>query len=164
MIADLAFYLVAAFTLASGAAVVRMQNLFHAGIALISCFLGVAGIYILLGAPFVGAMQVLIYAGAIAVVLLFGFMLTHDLMHPKAERFQNIPGLATATLVGGMLSVTALATDWGVAGHPLLQGDVKHLAESYMTYNLVPFQLVALLLLVALIGSIVIARKEETKP
>lgn len=159
-----AFYLLAAMTLGSALGVVLARNLFHAGIALISCFLGVAGLYVTLKAPFLGAMQVLIYAGAIAVVLLFAFMLTHDLMHPKAERFQAVNGALTAFLVAVVLGLTAAGSPWAGPSQTasLAQlSDVKILAESYMKQYFLPFQLIAVILLVSLVGALVIARKEE---
>ena len=158
------FYLLAAYVLASGWGVIRQSNLFHAGISLIGCFLGVAGIYITLGAPFLAGMQVLIYAGAIAVVLLFAFMLTHNLMHAETKFFGPKAGLL-ATLLFGVMTI---ATVW--YKQPWFQGqvsqvqngtDVQQLGHLYMTYYLVPFQLIALLLLVTLMGAVVIARKEE---
>ena len=156
------FYLLSAYVLASGLGVVRQYNLFHAGISLISCFLGVAGIYITLGAPFIAGMQVLIYAGAISVVLLFAFMLTHDLMHSKAQFFQPAAGLTTSLLLGAMLIATTWNSPW-FQGDPaaIASNDVQALGLSYMTTYFVPFQLVALLLLITLMGAVVIARKEE---
>jgi NADH:ubiquinone oxidoreductase subunit 6 (subunit J) len=156
------FYLLAAYVLASGLGVVRQYNLFHAGISLISCFLGVAGIYITLGAPFLAGMQVLIYAGAISVVLLFAFMLTHDLMHSKAQFFQPAPGLTTSLVLGAVLIATTWNSPW-LQGNPgaVAANDVRALGLSYMTTYFMPFQLVALLLLISLMGAVVIARKEE---
>jgi NADH:ubiquinone oxidoreductase subunit 6 (subunit J) len=158
------FYVLSALVLASAAYVVTSRNLFHAGIGLISCFMGVAGIYITLSAPFMGAMQVLIYAGAIAVVLLFGFMLTHDLMHPTVESFQPMAGALTAISIGFVLTLTAVAGSWARPSdhaEPLGSG-IKILADNYMKDFAVPFEMVALLLLISLVGAIVIARKEES--
>ena len=72
----IAFYVLAAITLASGVVVVRSPNIVHSAVALIPAFLGVTGVYILLGAEFVAGIQVLIYAGAITVLILFVIMLT----------------------------------------------------------------------------------------
>ena len=156
------FYILAAGVLVTGWNVVHQKNLFHAGISLITCFLGVAGIYVTLNAPFLAAMQVLIYAGAIAVVLLFAFMLTHDLMHSKAQQFQPVAGLATAITLGTVLIGTIWGSPWSPALSTTPLGtDVEQLASGYMTSFFVPFQLIALLLLITLMGAVVIARKEE---
>jgi NADH:ubiquinone oxidoreductase subunit 6 (subunit J) len=156
-----AFYLLSGMVLASAASVVFNSNLFHAGLSLILCFVGVAGLYINLQAPFLGAMQVLIYAGAIAVLLLFAFMLTHDLMKPTGERFQKATGAAVAVLVGSLLGgISSMSNWWPEPGQAKVFG-VKELASGYMKQHLVSFELVAMLLLAALIGAVVIARKEE---
>jgi NADH-quinone oxidoreductase subunit J len=156
-----AFYLLAGVVLASAWSVVRNENLFHAGLSLIVCFVGVAGLYINLDAPFLGAMQVLIYAGAIAVLLLFGFMLTHDLMKQKAERTQDLAGAVTSlALVSVLIGVIAAAGWYPAASTPVTFG-VETLARAYMTRHLLPFEVVALLLLSAMLGALHIARKEE---
>ena|ERR1017187_7476626 len=155
------FYLLSAFVLASAWGVVRQGNLFHAGISLISCFIGVAGIYITLGSPFLAGMQVLIYAGAIAVVLLFAIMLTHDLMHAKSEFFAPKSALVASVLLGLMTIGTVWKTAWFQVGPQMPHTDVQILGDLYMSYYLVPFQLIALLLLISLMGAVVISRKEE---
>ena len=156
------FYLLCAYVLFSAWGVIRQQNLFHAGISLISCFLGVAGIYVTLGAPFLAGMQVLIYAGAIAVVLLFAFMLTHDLMHAGGDAYQKSSALAAALTLGAIFTTTVWVSPWW-SGEPHVHfvQDYRSLAQSYMTTYLVPLQMVALLLLITLMGAVVIARKEE---
>lgn len=159
------FYLLAGCVLASAVGVVRQSNLFHAGISLIGCFLGVAGLYVTLSAPFMAAMQVLVYAGAISVVLLFAFMLTHNLMKTPKPSFQRLPALATSVMLAGMLCATSWNTSWVLeAAPPKPLRDVEQLGFTYMTANLLPFQIVAVLLLAALIGAVVVARKEETRP
>lgn len=157
------FYLLACYVIVCAIGVVRQTNLFHAGISLIGCFLGVAGLYITLDSPFLAAMQVLIYAGAISVVLLFGFMLTHDLMKPLSQAFQKVPAMVSCGMLACMLCTVAFHSPWvidSLASKPIR--DVEHLGFSYMTANFVAFQIVAILLLAALIGAVVIARKEET--
>lgn len=156
-----AFYLLSGLVLASAWSVVRNENLFHAGLSLIMCFVGVAGIYVNLDAPFLGAMQVLIYAGAIAVLLLFGFMLTHDLMKAKQERNQHLAGIFASVLMAVVLIGTIVGAQWfAPTGRPVTFG-VESLARRYMQQDLVSFEVVALLLLASLMGAVVIARKEE---
>jgi len=157
----IAFYLLSAMVLASAWSVVRNENLFHAGLSLIVCFVGVAGIYVNLDAPFLGAMQVLIYAGAIAVLLLFGFMLTHDLMKARQERNQHAAGIFVALLMAGVLIGVIVNSQWFPASGKLVTFGVESLAGRYMKQDLVSFEVVAVLLLASLIGAVVIARKEE---
>jgi NADH:ubiquinone oxidoreductase subunit 6 (subunit J) len=159
------FYLLAGSVLASAIGVVRQTNLFHAAISLIGCFLGVAGLYITLSAPFMAAMQVLIYAGAISVILLFAFMLTHDLMKGPEPSAQRKSAISVSFMLAAMLCFTSWNTSWVIEGAPpKVLRDVEQLGFTYMTANLLPFQIVAVLLLAALIGAVVIARKEETRP
>ncbi|MBN9419039.1 MAG: NADH-quinone oxidoreductase subunit J [Candidatus Eremiobacteraeota bacterium] len=156
-----AFYILSGLVLTSAWSVVRNENLFHAGLSLILCFVGVAGLYINLDAPFLGAMQVLIYAGAIAVLLLFGFMLTHDLMKATQERNQHAGGIVSALLMAAVLIGTIVTSPWhGPTGQPVQFG-VESLARRYMQQDLVSFEVVALLLLASLMGAVVVARKEE---
>lgn len=155
------FYLLSGLVLTSAWSVVRNENLFHAGLSLIMCFVGVAGIYVNLDAPFLGAMQVLIYAGAIAVLLLFGFMLTHDLMKVKQERTQHAAGIAISVLMALVLVTTILNAQWHAPNANPVTFGVASLARRYMQQDLVSFEVVALLLLASLMGAVVIARKEE---
>ncbi|MBT9582954.1 NADH-quinone oxidoreductase subunit J [bacterium] len=157
----IAFYVLAGVVLASAWSVVRNENLFHAGLSLIICFVGVAGLYINLQAPFLGAMQVLIYAGAIAVLLLFGFMLTHDLMKQKGERTQHLAGMLVSLTLAAVLVAVIVGTGWYPAGTNPVTFGVESLARAYMTRYLLPFEAVALLLFAAMAGALVISRKEE---
>ena len=158
---EVAFYLLAALVIFPALAVVLGKNLFHTGLSLIVCFLGVAGLYVTLKAPFVAGMQVLIYAGAIAVILLFAFMLTHDIMHVRQERAQPISGLVVAGFLAVMLVTTIGHSRWFPSAAEPVELGVKTLAWHYMTVYCVAFQMVALLLLITLVGAVVIARKEE---
>jgi len=160
-ISPVAFYLLAALVLFPALSVVLGKNLFHAGISLIVCFVGVAGIYVTLAAPFVAGMQVLIYAGAIAVILLFAFMLTHDIMHVAQQQFQPVAALLTCGFLALMLAVTVARSYFATPAAEPVDLGVKALALHYMTVYFVPFQAIALLLLITLVGAVVIARKEE---
>ena len=162
------FYFLAGVVLIPALAVVLSKNLFHAGLSLIVSFLGVAAIYTTLSAPFVAGMQVLVYAGAIAVLLLFAFMLTHDIMKPlqATSRGQQLSAaLACALLLAAMGRVLV---DSGWLDLKLVDGSegvsLPELGMAYLTRYLVPFELISILLLMTLIGAVVIARKEERDP
>ncbi len=156
------FWVLSAVVLAGAYTVVRSDNIFHAGIALIGCFLGIAGLYITLGAAFVAGLQVLIYAGAIAVLLLFAFMLTHNIMHlsPDKVTFSPLSGGFAAGLVFILLSTVVIESYWKV-DVVMSAVSLTGIARSFLTTYLIPFELVSVLLLAALMGAIVIARKEE---
>lgn len=160
----LLFYFVAGIIIIPALAVVLSENLFHAGLSMIVSFLGIAAIYAMLSAPFVAAMQVLVYAGAIAVILLFAFMLTHDIMRPQQEttRLQQSASAAACLVLGGFMLRVMAGSGWETLERQAAEGiPVGKLGESFLTSHLVPFELVSLLLLMTLVGAIVIARKEE---
>ncbi len=166
-ISPLAFYLLAAVVLVPAIFVVVTENLFHAGINLVACFIGVAGIYVTLSSSFVAGMQVIVYAGAIAVILLFAFMLTHNLMTPEPDStaFQVGPAAGVSILLACLFLGVIENSGWAVGSvteEKLAQAtSISGLGEQFLTIYLLPFELISLLLLVTLVGAIVIARKEE---
>ncbi|MFA5504309.1 MAG: NADH-quinone oxidoreductase subunit J [Vulcanimicrobiota bacterium] len=160
----LLFYTVALVIIVPALAVVLSENLFHAGLSMIVSFLGIAAVYLMLSAPFVAAMQVLVYAGAIAVILLFAFMLTHDIMQPQRQsaKFQQTAAGAVCLILAGFMGRVALSSNWGDLNRQATEGvPLGVLGKSFLTDYLVPFELISLLLLMTLVGAIVIARKEE---
>jgi NAD(P)H-quinone oxidoreductase subunit 6 len=160
----LLFWLIAGIVIIPALAVVLSENLFHAGLSMIVSFLGIAAVYATLSAPFVAAMQVLVYAGAIAVVLLFAFMLTHDIMLPQlpSSKFQQTASGIACLVLAAFMGRVALSSNWEKLSEQPPEGvPLGILGKSFLTDYLVPFELVSLLLLMTLVGAIVIARKEE---
>ncbi|HXE72210.1 MAG TPA: NADH-quinone oxidoreductase subunit J [Candidatus Nitrosotenuis sp.] len=160
-----AFWILSALTLLAAVAVVSTPNIFHAGIYLIFSFLGVAGLYVTLQATFVAGMQVLVYAGAIAVILLFGFMLTHNLMHPELGTLftQRWLGLALSALLlaasGAALALSTFHTQPDAAEAARVVS-LTGLGQALLGPYVLPFELVSVLILAALVGAVVVARKE----
>lgn len=142
--------------------VVTLKNIFHSLLFLILCFFSIAGIYILLSAEFVAAVQVLIYVGAITVLLIFAIMLTAQLYSPSIRQSneQVIPGL----LVVGVLLVVTLSvlsrTSWRISTQGIEGQSTVSIGKALLTTYVLPFEVVSLVLLAALIGAIIIARKE----
>ena len=160
----LLFWLIAGIVIIPAVAVVLSENLFHAGLSMIVSFLGIAAIYATLSAPFVAAMQVLVYAGAIAVILLFAFMLTHDIMQPQlpSSKFQQTASAVACFVLAAFMGRVAMSSHWETLSEQPAEGvPLAVLGKSFLTDYLVPFELVSLLLLMTLVGAIVIARKEE---
>lgn len=158
------FWSLAATIIFPALAVVFSRNLFHAGLWMIVSFLGIAALYANLAAPFVAGMQVLVYAGAIAVLLLFAFMLTHDIMKPMEAptRIQQFSSAIVSLLLAGALGRVLTASGWsGLSENSGDSTDLSKLGQAFLTDYLVPFELISILLLITLIGAIVIARKEE---
>src|SRR3989304_4157242 len=110
--AVVAFWILTVMTLGAALMVVIVRNLLHAVLSLILSFIGVAGLYITLSADFVAVAQVLIYAGAISVLILFAIMLTPLASRDNAETFLQAPGLLLAGLVAFTMAFVSLEADW----------------------------------------------------
>lgn len=145
-----------------GLAVVTLRNIIHSAIAMMVCFGSLAGMYLLLGAGIVAAAQVLIYLGAISVLILFAIMLTQagdaNLPAPYHRQvwFAAVVALATVVLIGGV----AVTTDWspGVEAASVV---LEELATLLFTDYALPLEVLSLLLLVAIVGAIFLARRPE---
>jgi len=164
--AHIIFLITAVATLAAAIYVVSARNLVHAALALIATFFGVAILFVLLQAGFLAAVQVVLYIGAIAILIIFAIMLTRRVMEdtgPQTNRMWGVSaGLATITfaaLLAAFRLVPALQQVNAVAAPAAADEVVKSLGFAFVDPNqyLLPFELASVLLLVALIGSIVIA-------
>ncbi len=159
----LAFFVLAALTLIAAIITVTVRNVVHAALALVGAFFGVAAIYLLLEAEFLAVVQVLIYVGAISVLILFAIMLTRGLMQ-STETGVNAQWAAAALLALflflGMFLIAA-ASPWPIANPiPAITTDlVPRLGELLVTTYVLPFEVISLLLLGALVGALMIARE-----
>jgi NAD(P)H-quinone oxidoreductase subunit 6 len=126
------------------------------------CFGSLAGMYALLGAPIIAAAQVLIYLGAISVLILFAIMLTQagDANLPAPFHRQGPIAVVVALGVLGVIGWAAIATDWG-AGAAAVAIGLQTIAEAIFTDYALPFEIISLLLLAAIIGAIFLARRPE---
>ncbi len=165
--ANIAFFVLALVILLSGVTVLMMDKLMHMAVALGGVFLGVAGIFILLGADFVGIVQIMIYAGAITILMVFALMLTQN--GDETDTAQPHPARTWLTLILTVVFVAIVvivlrSVQWPVSQNaiePFTQPTVNLIAQAlYHTY-MIPFELVSLLLTAALVGAVLIARKEE---
>lgn len=167
------FFILAAITLTSAIAVVTLRNLFHAALALMVSFLGVAGVYVLLEAGFLGMAQLLVYIGAISILIIFAIMMTRRLMQTRETPF-NSQGIAA--LVGTLITMVILfvvigrlypltpGTDTLLGAAPqvdpaIIESSVARMGRSFVSADayVLPFELASVLLLAALVGSIIIA-------
>ena len=151
------FILLAVFTLGGGLAVVVTRNVVHAALALLVSLLAVAGVYLILFAEFLALVQVLIYGGAIIIVLLFAIMLTRSSEYPRISDNKQWPLAAVAAL--GLLAV--LGISFWTRRETQIEArspELAELANSLFTRWAIPFEVASLVLLVALIGAIIIAR------
>jgi NADH:ubiquinone oxidoreductase subunit 6 (subunit J) len=146
----------------AGAAVVTLRNIIHSAVAMMVCFGSLAGMYALLGAPIVAAAQVLIYLGAISVLILFAIMLTQagDANLPAPFHRQVPVALVISVVIMGLVGWAAIQTDWGMATQAA-EAAVGAIATAVFTTYALPFEIISLLLLVAIIGAIFLARRPE---
>jgi NAD(P)H-quinone oxidoreductase subunit 6 len=156
------FYLVAAITLGSAMIVAFSRNIIYSAFSLLGTFAGVAGIYIFLGADFVAAVQVLIYVGGILVLVLFAVMLTHRITDVEITNRAagRIPALIVVGVLVYLLAQTARETPWTKAKEIVFAATTAKIGDLFLDTYLLPFELASLVLLAALIGAVVISRKE----
>lgn len=161
VVAQFVFVLVALLTLISGFLTVTFRNVFHAGLALVGTFFGVAALYLMLEAEFLAVVQVLIYIGAIAVLILFAIMLTRGLMQSETSNINKQwawAALAIAVLFLGMFLII-LQVPWVHSGGAIYLDITPFLGTQLLTTYLLPFEVVSVLLLAALVGAFIIARE-----
>jgi NADH:ubiquinone oxidoreductase subunit 6 (subunit J) len=152
----------AAGVIGGGLAVVLLRNVIHSAVAMMFCFGALAGIYALLGAPIVAAAQVLIYLGAISVLILFAIMLTQagDANLPAPFQRQAPVAAVVAVLIVAVVGWTLTQTEWP-NGTEIAPVDLNELAIAIFNDYALPFEIVAFLLLAAIIGAIYLARRPE---
>jgi NADH-quinone oxidoreductase subunit J len=164
----LAFYTFAAFILGFGVLVITARNTVHSILFLVADFLFIAGLYVLLGAPFLAAIQIVVYAGGIVVLYLFVVMLVNLKRPPelhKDRRRRGRLGLIVALVVlTELVAIAAYKYVSPTAGLPPIVAmgpdNVAQVGTLLYTDYLIPFELASILLLVAMVGAIVLARRE----
>jgi NADH-quinone oxidoreductase subunit J len=158
----IAFGVIAAVVIGGALLVVTTNNVVRAALYLVAVLAGVGASFLLLGAEFVGITQILVYIGAIVVLFLFGIMLTRAPIGRELRLTGNnwpvgiVVGLALAGVLGYSL-IDAFGSEKLPPGSHQLTADVS---DSIFSTYLVPFEVVSVLLLAALVGAIVLARKE----
>ena len=158
------FAILAVLTIAAAVAAMCLRNLVHCALALALTFAGLAALYLQLDAQFVGFAQVLIYIGAVAILIVFAIMLTRS-----SEPTENpvcsaswLYGLVVALIVFGVLAWTIARSTASQREPPTAaEASVKQIGEALMTNYILPLEIIGLLLTAALIGAVIIAMKEE---
>ena len=158
---DIIFYLFAAVTLVSAFFVVTSRNIVHSAFYLLFTFFGVAGIYVMLGADFVAIVQLIVYVGGILILLIFGVMLTNKITEVdiKTGTLNTLPAAIGVGLFTGIVGAVILNTEWRVVDSELPASTLSAIGSSLITEYVVVFELLGILLLVALIGAASMARK-----
>lgn len=161
-LADLVFYLLAAVTVVSAAGVAFSSNIVYSAFALMGTFLGVAGLYATLAADFVAVVQVLVYVGGILVLTLFAVMLTHRIGDVRISNRSvgRLPALIAVAAVGGVMVKAVLGANWKTVTPGVPEPTTYPIGNGFLGEYILPFELASLVLLVALVGAVVLSRKE----
>lgn len=156
------FYLFAFMVVVSGILVVTLRDIFHCALMLVICMFSIAALYVLLGADFIAAVQVLIYVGAVSVLLIFAIMLTARVSGVGIkQQNEQVPIALISTLAFMGITLYGLGkTVWNIKSTPAPDETVMALGKLMMTTYVVPFEVISLVLLAALIGAVVIARRD----
>ena len=162
-VADAVFFLFAVMTIGGAAGTAFSRNIIYSAWSLLFAFLGVAGLYVFLGADFPAVAQVLIYVGGVLVLILFAIMLTKQIGEdPKLTNahLQLPAGAALAAVTVATLAYTAFMAPWKTVASPSYDPTSAGLGVAFLTEYLLPFEFASVVLLAALVGAVVIARKE----
>jgi NADH-quinone oxidoreductase subunit J len=159
------FVIVAAWVLVCGLGVVAFKKIMYSAVSMVFCFLGVAFAYALLHAELVAIVQILVYVGAISIVIIFAIMLTevHEGSYGLFFNRQAAFAAPLAVAVAAVLTAVLVTADIGDIGEKTLNPGVKALSALLFDRYVFPFELVSLVLLAAMIGAIVLARREEER-
>ena len=163
---DALLWILAAVMLGAGLLVVTMRDIIRCGLAMIVCFLALAGIYVLMGVPLLGAAQVIVYIGAISVLILFAIMLTQTKDAPSRLVFQTQAGAGGDRGGGRRRSSSPSpsgATDWHEVARPRAPG-TSEMSRVLFDQFVFPFEIVSVLLLAAVIGGVFLAKREPGGP
>ena len=161
------FYILAAITLATGFMTVISKNPIHSAIYLVLCFFSVAGHYLLFNAQFLAMVQLIVYAGAIMVLILFTIMLMN--LNKENEPKKNLLSKISATIAFGLLAFVLLATF--IKTMPIIDAykqsgqdyqSIKVLGKVLLNEYMVPFEFASVLLLVAMIGAVLLSKKSTS--
>jgi NADH:ubiquinone oxidoreductase subunit 6 (subunit J) len=157
------FYIFAATVIAGGLGVVLARNTVHAALCLIGSLLGVAGVYILLSVEFLALVQVLIYGGAVMVLILFALMLTRieDLRTQKLDGDQRPLAAVAAIALLAAFAAMFSQTEWPRDIQEITTVPFTDIGDALFGRWAVPFEIASLVLLVALVGAVVIAMQEQ---
>lgn len=158
----IAFYPLAGLVLFAGIGVVACRNLIYSAVSMIVCYLAVAGIFVLLNAEFIAIAQVLIYVGAISVLILFVIMLIREKEGDRGLFFHRQAWLAVpVVLVAAIMLALGLGTAWYNSTEAARNPSTEELAKILFNDYALPFELVSLVLLVAIVGAVLLAKKER---
>jgi NADH-quinone oxidoreductase subunit J len=155
------FYILALFTLVSASCAMSLRNLVHCALCLALSFLGVAGLFLHVNAGFVAFAQILVYVGAVAILIVFAILLTRNAEPDPARTGPNLLLSIPLTAVVGVILLNAgFSTQLVMSGKVASAPPVRELGRALMTSHVVPLEVIGVLLTVALVGAVVLALPE----
>ncbi|GBF33517.1 NADH-ubiquinone oxidoreductase chain J [Desulfocucumis palustris] len=156
-----AFYVLAAHIVVSALLVVCVRNIVHSVLWLAVCFVAMAGLFLTLDADFLAAVQVMVYAGAVCIMVVFGIMLIRrsDMGHSNLFNGQTKIAGGVVALVIVLCGALSARTQWLLSPNEVPAETVDNIATLLLSKYVIPFEVAALLLLVALIGAIILAKE-----
>jgi NADH:ubiquinone oxidoreductase subunit 6 (subunit J) len=162
---DALLWVLGAVLIGSALLVVTLRDIIRCGLAMIVCFLALAGIYTLMGVPLLGAAQVIVYIGAISVLILFAIMLTQTKDAPSRLVFQTQAGPASilAVIIAVLIAIAVSATNWEELARRTRLGTTV-MSRVLFEQFVFPFEIVSVLLLAAVIGGVFLAKREPGGP
>lgn len=161
-LAKVGVYGVMALSLVAAVGVVALPNIFRAALCLVGTLLGVAVLYLALQAEFIAVVQILLYVGAVMTLVIFAIMLTQRIGDPTIPQGnkQSLPALAALVLFVGLVGSLLLKAPWSLVPAEGRKIDTLALGQALLGQYVFPFEVVSLVLIAALIGAIVIARRD----
>ncbi len=159
---EISFWVLAAVTVGAAIGVVTIRNVFRAAMLLVACFVAIAGVYILLKTDFLAAIQILIYVGAISILIVLGIMLTHEITHASSSNKFQIPALLTVAVSLAGIIYAIVNTNWQISNVstalPIDIATTSTLANRIFGENgfILPLQIIPILLLATVISAIVL--------
>lgn len=159
------FYIFALLTIASAVYLVTTKNIMYSAVALFITLFNIACLYILLRADFIAVTQIMVYVGGILILLLFGIMLTHKItdVDIKTNNLNIIPSVIFTVGITALLIIIMLTTKWRLMVPIKSESTVNEIGKLMLTRYLLPFEIASIILLIALIGAAMYARKENKK-
>ena len=178
LIIDVAFWIIALSAIGSSIAVVQTRDLFRAALFLAAAFLSIAGLFVMLRAEFLAVVQILIYVGAISVLIIFAVLTTRDVEHGNPSNMLRIPAAILAILFLVVASITMLNTDWSLlsesdaavvvqSGAEASRGGegaanpIPRIAELLLQDYVLVFEVASVLLLATIVGALALVRRDS---
>ncbi|PGL70294.1 NADH-quinone oxidoreductase subunit J [Bacillus sp. AFS055030] len=160
-----AFFLLSLSAILGGVMMLNSTKVMHMMLSLVLTFISIAGIYVLLSAEFVAVVQILIYSGAVTILMIFGIMLTkHDIESENPKRnWRNIAALIGIVAFGVVMFLGVNGLSINATDVDLATNNTKNIGLQLFTDHIVPFEVMSVLLLIALVGAIILAKSDDSK-